>query len=41
MANYGPLGRHLENQAKTEILLDFNEIEVILSYRLPPSARTH
>ena len=41
MAKYDPLRRHLEAQAKAEILMDFREIEQLLGSKLPPSARTH
>jgi hypothetical protein len=36
---YGNLGRNLSGRKEDEITLTFSEIEDILSYRLPPSAR--
>lgn len=41
MAKYDPLRRHLENQTKAEILMDFEEVEQTLGATLPPSARTY
>lgn len=41
MAKYDPLRRHLEGQIKAEVLMDFREIEQVLSSKLPPSASTH
>jgi hypothetical protein len=38
MSKYDPLRLHLDNQARPEITLTFNEIEKILADTLPASA---
>jgi hypothetical protein len=41
MAKYDPLRRHLEGRAGANIVMDFREIEDILGFKLPASARTY
>jgi hypothetical protein len=41
VAKYDPLRRHMEEQTKDEILMNFTDVERVLGSTLPPSARTH
>lgn len=41
MAKYDPLKHHLDGQAKAEIIMEFKDIEKVISGKLPPSAHTH
>ena len=41
MSKYDPLKRYLSSAAGTELPLNFQEVERILGFSLPPSARKH
>jgi hypothetical protein len=41
MTKYAPLRRYLEAQTASELPLTFSEIEKVLGFRLPASARNH
>lgn len=41
MSKYDPLNRFLSQQSADRITLTFSEIEAILGFRLPASARQH
>lgn len=41
MSKYDPLKRHLLRQSHDEVRMTFRELETILGFTLPPSARKH
>lgn len=41
MSKYAPLKRHLEGRSTTEAPMSFTQVEQILGFRLPASARKH
>lgn len=41
MSKYEPLQRFLESQRSGEFPMSFREVEAVLGFRLPPSAREH
>lgn len=41
MGKYDPLLKHLERLPRDRIPMRFDEIEMILGFRLPPSSRRH
>jgi hypothetical protein len=41
MSKYDPLKSHLERQANSLVPMSFAEIEALLGFALPPSARDH
>jgi hypothetical protein len=41
MSKYDPLRRHLETQAADEVIMSFADVERILGFPLPASAREH